>query len=108
MFTLSARSERIQPSPTLAIAAKAAAMKRQGIDIISLSAGEPDFDTPAHIKQAAIAAIEAGFTKYTPVDGTPELKQAIIEKFKRDNRLSYEPKEIIVSLFKCFYHYLNW
>ena len=75
---LSKNVQRMESSVTMAISAKAAAMKRQGIDVISLSAGEPDFDTPQHIKDAAIKAIQAGKTKYTPVDGIPELKKAIV------------------------------
>ena len=86
---LSERVQRIKPSPTLTVTAKAAQLKREGRDIIGLGAGEPDFDTPAHIKQAAIAAINDGFTKYTAVDGIPGLKQAIIAKFARDNNLTY-------------------
>lgn len=94
---LSERVNRIKPSPTLAVNSKAAELKAQGKDIISLSVGEPDFDTPEHIKQAAIAAIEAGKTKYTAVGGTPSLKQAIVEKFKRENNLSYSAEQILVS-----------
>ncbi len=94
---LSERVQRIKPSPTLAITARAAALRAAGQDIIGLGAGEPDFDTPEHIKQAAIMAIEAGMTRYTPVDGTPELKQAIIHKFQRDNDLAYDPEQILVS-----------
>lgn len=94
---LSERVNRIKPSPTLAVNSKAADLKAQGKDIISLSVGEPDFDTPEHIKQAAIAAIEAGKTKYTAVGGTPSLKQAIVEKFKRENNLSYNAEQILVS-----------
>jgi len=94
---LSTRVLAIKPSPTLAVTARAAALKATGRDIIGLGAGEPDFDTPQHIKDAAIAAINAGFTKYTAVDGTPSLKAAIIAKFKRDNGLSYTPKQILVS-----------
>ena len=94
---LSARVQSVKPSPTLAITARAAAMRAAGKDVIGLGAGEPDFDTPKHIKQAAIQAIKDGFTKYTPVDGTPGLKQAIIEKFKRDNGFDYKPEEILVS-----------
>jgi aspartate aminotransferase len=94
---LSERVQRIKPSPTLAITARAAALRAAGKDIIGLGAGEPDFDTPEHIKQAAIMAIEAGMTKYTPVDGTPELKQAIIHKFRQDNALTYQPDQILVS-----------
>ena len=94
---LTERVERIQPSATLAISAKAMGLKAQGIDIISLSAGEPDFDTPDHIKEAAIKAIHNGQTKYTQVDGTPELKEAIIDKFSRDNNLLYQQENILVS-----------
>jgi aspartate aminotransferase len=94
---LSERVERIQPSPTLAVTARAAELKAAGRDVIGLGAGEPDFDTPEHIKQAAIAAMERGETKYAPVDGTPALKNAIREKFRRDNGLGYELKEILVS-----------
>jgi len=94
---LTERVERIQPSATLAISAKAMALKAQGIDIISLSAGEPDFDTPDHIKEAAIQAIHNGQTKYTQVEGTPELKEAIIDKFSRDNNLLYQQENILVS-----------
>ena len=93
---LTERVERVQPSATLTISAKAMALKAQGIDIISLSAGEPDFDTPDHIKDAAIQAIDQGQTKYTPVDGTPELKEAIIDKFSRDNNLCYQNENILV------------
>jgi aspartate aminotransferase len=94
---LSRRVLSIKPSPTLAVTARAAALKAAGKNIISLGAGEPDFDTPDHIKAAAIAAIERGFTKYTAVDGTPSLKAAIIAKFHRDNGLTYTPKDILVS-----------
>ncbi len=94
---LSARVQSVKPSPTLAITARAAALRAEGKDVIGLGAGEPDFDTPEHIKEAAIAAIRAGQTKYTPVDGTPSLKQAIIDKFRRDNGLQYAPDQILVS-----------
>ncbi|GAA4348938.1 pyridoxal phosphate-dependent aminotransferase [Kangiella taiwanensis] len=94
---LSKRVQLIQPSPTLAVAAKAKELKAQGRDIVGLGTGEPDFDTPDHIKQAAIKAINEGATKYTAVDGTPELKEAVINKFKRDNGLDYEPNQILVS-----------
>ena len=94
---LSARISKIKPSPTLAITAKANAMRAEGRDIIGFGAGEPDFDTPDAIKQAAIRAIEAGFTKYTPVGGIDELKDAIISKLKQDNDLSYKRSEIVVS-----------
>jgi aspartate aminotransferase len=82
---LSDRVRSIKPSPTLAVTARAAAMRAAGKDIVGLGAGEPDFDTPEHIKQAAIKAIQDGFTKYTAVDGTPGLKKAIVAKFKREN-----------------------
>ncbi|MCA6085661.1 pyridoxal phosphate-dependent aminotransferase [Candidatus Endomicrobiellum agilis] len=94
---ISKRVLSIKPSPTLAIDAKAKALKQQGVDVINFGVGEPDFDTPANIKEAAITAINAGFTKYCPVAGTPELKNAIINKLKRDNGLAYAPDEIIVS-----------
>lgn len=94
---LSKRVSSIGSSPTLGITAKAKKMQAEGIDIIGFGAGEPDFDTPANIKEAAKKAIDAGFTKYTPPSGIPELKVAICEKFKRDNDLDYEPEEIIVS-----------
>lgn len=97
MFSLSNRVEKVKPSATLTISATAMKMREQGIDVISLSAGEPDFDTAMHIKQAAIKAINEGKTKYTPVDGTTELKNAIIQKFKKDNKLTYELNEILVS-----------
>lgn len=94
---LSQRVGRVKPSPTLAITALAAQLKASGRDIIGLGAGEPDFDTPEHIKQAGIEAIQTGQTRYTAVDGTPALKQAIIRKFKRDNGLDFTPKQILVS-----------
>ena len=96
-MSLSKRVQAIKPSPTLAVTARAAKLKAEGRDIIGLGAGEPDFDTPQHIKDAAIAAINAGFTKYTAVGGTPSLKAAIIAKFKRDNNLDYTAKQILVS-----------
>ncbi len=88
----------IEPSPTLAITAKANALKAEGKDVVGFGAGEPDFDTPDHIKEAAYKAIKEGKTKYTPVPGTPSLKDAIIQKFKTDNQLSYERKNIIVGV----------
>jgi len=91
------RLSRVKPSPTLAVTALANQLKAEGKDVLGLAAGEPDFDTPDHIKQAAIEAIENGFTKYTAVDGTPGLKQAIITKFSRDNGLDYTPDQILVS-----------
>ncbi|UCD86624.1 MAG: pyridoxal phosphate-dependent aminotransferase [Desulfobacterales bacterium] len=94
---LSERISHIKPSPTLAMNAKALSMRAAGIDVISFGVGEPDFDTPKHIREAAKRAIEEGFTRYTAVSGIPELKDAIVEKFKRDNNLSYEPDEVMVS-----------
>ena len=94
---LSRRVQAIKPSPTLAVTARAAKLKAEGKDIIGLGAGEPDFDTPQHIKDAAIKAIDSGFTKYTPVGGTASLKNAVIAKFKRDNGLDYTAKQILVS-----------
>ena len=97
MPKLSAALDRIHPSPTLAMSGRVAAMKREGIDVIGLSAGEPDFDTPDFVKDAAIAAIRAGQTKYTEVDGTPELKAAVAAKFARDNGLTYAADQISVN-----------
>jgi aspartate aminotransferase len=97
MSILSSRAKSLKPSPTLAINAKAKSMQAQGIHVISFGAGEPDFDTPQNIKQAAKRAIDDGFTKYTPVGGTDDLKDAIIKKFQRDNGLTYKRSEIIVS-----------
>lgn len=94
---LSQRVQSIKPSPTLAITARAAALRAEGKDIIGLGAGEPDFDTPEHIKQAAIDALNNGQTKYTAVDGTAELKNAIIKKFSQDNGLSYQADQVLVS-----------
>lgn len=94
---LSKRAQRVKPSPTLAITAKAKSMRAQGIDVISFGAGEPDFDTPQHIKDASIAALQEGFTKYTPVGGIDELKDAICEKLKRENSVQYQRENILVS-----------
>src|ERR1700761_3067757 len=94
---LSSRVKEITPSLTLAIDSKAKALKAEGIDVCSFGAGEPDMDTPEHIKAAAIEALESGFTKYTPSSGIPELRQAISEKFAKDNGLEYKPSQIIVS-----------
>jgi aspartate aminotransferase len=94
---LSNRAKRIKPSPTLSMDSKAKAMKAAGIDIVNFGVGEPDFDTPENIKEAAIKAMREGFTKYTPVGGIDPLKDAIIEKFKKDNNLDYTREEIIVS-----------
>ncbi|MCP4698182.1 MAG: pyridoxal phosphate-dependent aminotransferase [Gammaproteobacteria bacterium] len=95
---LSQRVQQIKPSPTLSVTQRAAEMRAAGRDIIGLGAGEPDFDTPQHIKDAAIEALRKGYTKYTAVDGILPLKQAIINKFKRDNQLTYTPPQILVSV----------
>jgi aspartate aminotransferase len=97
MSFLAARLARVKPSATIAISAKANALKAQGKSVIALSFGEPDFDTPDNIKQAAIKAIQSGDTKYTAVDGTPKLKEAIVAKFKRENGLTYTPKQVTVG-----------
>ncbi len=94
---LAQRATILTPSLTLSIDAKAKAMKAEGIDVCSFGAGEPDIDTPEHIKAAAMAALDAGFTKYTPSSGTPELRLAISEKFAADNKLTYKPSQVIVS-----------
>lgn len=94
----SAALDRISPSPTLAITSRVMELKRAGVDVIGLGAGEPDFDTPEFVKEAAIQAIRDGRTKYTNVDGTPELKDAIVAKFARDNNLSYTPQQISVNV----------
>ena len=94
----SAALDRISPSPTLAITSKVGALKRAGVDVIGLGAGEPDFDTPDFVKEAAIEAIRAGETKYTDVDGTPALKAAIIHKFARDNGLDFAPGEVTANV----------
>src|ERR1700730_10257312 len=91
------RVQRVKPSPTLAVTARAARLRAEGKDVIGLGAGEPDFDTPAHIAQAGVEAIQGGFTRYTNVDGIDELKDAIIAKFQRDNGLAYERSQILVS-----------
>jgi len=97
MSLVAKRLSTIKPSPTLVVAAKAAELKRAGHAIISLSVGEPDFDTPDNIKKAAIDAINNGFTKYTNVDGTPELKKAVVDKFRRENGIEYSMDEVIIS-----------
>lgn len=112
-ITLSERVQSIKPSPTLAITATANKLRSEGVDLVGLGAGEPDFDTPDHIKEAAIAALAAGKTKYTPVDGTVELKTAIVNKFSRDNGINYEANQVMVSTGgkQCIYNlcqaYLN-
>ncbi|MEW6307904.1 MAG: pyridoxal phosphate-dependent aminotransferase [Bacillota bacterium] len=95
---LSRRVSAISPSPTLAIDAKAKQMQAEGKDVVNFGVGEPDYDTPAHIKESAVKALEAGFTKYTPVAGIPDLKQAIAAKFKRDSGLDYSLNQIVVSV----------
>jgi len=97
ILTISERVKRIKPSPTIAVTMRAAELRAAGHDVIGLGAGEPDFDTPEHIKRAAIEAIQEGFTKYTAVDGIADLKTAIIQKFMRDNNLEYAPDQILVS-----------
>lgn len=94
---LSERARRIKPSPTLAMDAKAKSMKAQGVDVVNFGVGEPDFDTPDHVKEAAAKAIRDGFTKYTPVGGIDELKEAVVNKFKRDNGLDYAKDDVVVS-----------
>jgi len=96
-YRISDRAASLSPSLTLAVDSKAKAMKAAGEDVVGFGAGEPDFDTPQHIKDAAIKAINDGFTKYTPSSGTPELRQAVADKFKRENGLTYKPSQIIVS-----------
>ena len=113
MTFLSATLDRVKPSPTIAVTTKAQELKAAGRDVIGLGAGEPDFDTPQNIKDAAIAAINAGKTKYTAVDGIPELKQAICAKMKRDNGLDYVPAQVTVGtggkqvLYNAFIATLN-
>ena len=97
MLSLAQKGEKVAPSATLGITAKVNAMIAEGIDVVKFGAGEPDFDTPDYIKDAAIVAIHEGFTKYTPSSGIPVLKNAIVEKFKKDNGLTYKPSQIIVS-----------
>lgn len=110
---ISERAKRLKPSPTLVIAAKEKQLKSQGIDVVGFGAGEPDFDTPSHIKDAAKVAIDEGFTKYTPASGIEELKDAVIETFKRDKGLSYDRSEVIITcggkhaLFSLFQAILN-
>jgi aspartate aminotransferase len=96
-YRISHRAASLTPSLTLAIDAKAKALKAEGQDVVGFGAGEPDFDTPQHIKDAAVAALAAGFTKYTPSSGTPELRQAVADKFKRENGLEYKPSQVIIN-----------
>jgi len=91
------RATKVKPSPTLAVDSKAKQLKAKGMDVVNFGVGEPDFDTPEHIKEAAIKAIKDGFTKYTPVGGIDELKEAIIEKLEKDNKLTYNKENIVVS-----------
>src|SRR3954453_14359032 len=93
---ISSRAAQLSPCLPLAIDAKVKAMKAEGLDVCGFGAGEPDFDTPEHIKTAAIEALQAGFTKYTPSSGIPELRQAIAEKLAADNQLSYRPGQVVV------------
>lgn len=95
---LAQRVTSIQPSPTLAMNAKAGALRAKGVDIVNFGVGQPDFDTPEHVCRAGIEAIEKGFTRYTPADGMPELKQAVIDKFKRDNGLDYTLDQVIINV----------
>src|SRR6185312_10533106 len=97
MPLLATRLSRVKPSPTLAVTAKAAELKATGKDVIALGAGEPDFDTPEHIKAAAVEALKRGEIKYTAVAGTPALKKAISAKFRRENGLDYAPNQIVAS-----------
>src|ERR1700749_3579259 len=96
-IALSERAARLQPSPTLAVTARAAALKAEGKAITGSGAGEPDFDAPEQVKEAARRAIAAGQTKYTAVEGTLSLRKAVVDKFKRDNGLTYTPAQILVS-----------
>ncbi|MVN86083.1 aminotransferase class I/II-fold pyridoxal phosphate-dependent enzyme [Deinococcus sp. HMF7620] len=112
-FTLSARAQSLKPSATVAVTSRALELRRQGVDVISMSVGEPDFDTPPHIKAAAIQAIESGKTKYTAVNGIPELREAISAKFEWENGLRYAPNAVTVTsggkqaLFNAFFALLN-
>ena len=96
-LTLSRKAQAVKPSSTLAITAKAKELKAQGIDVVGFGAGEPDFDTPENICDAAISAIKNGFTKYTPASGTNELKQAVCDKFQKFNNIHYTPDQIVIS-----------
>src|SRR3954465_2018525 len=94
MFPLAERVKLVSESITLAVSAKANALKKAGVDVVGFGAGEPDFDTPAFIKEACKAALDKGQTKYTPTPGIPQLKQAIADKFNRENNLPYKPEQI--------------
>ncbi len=98
IIKVSKRAQSVPPSATLAVTARAKELKAQGINVIGFGAGEPDFDTPQYIKEAAIAALNAGKTKYTPASGTIELKKAVAEKLKRDNNLDYKPEQIVINI----------
>ncbi|MBS1110650.1 MAG: aminotransferase class, partial [Anaeromyxobacteraceae bacterium] len=110
---LAKRLDAVKPSPTLAITAKAKELKAKGIDVVGFGAGEPDFDTPKAIKQAAIAAIDQGFTKYTPTNGIPELREAIAKRIAQEHGIAYKPTEVLVScggkhsLYNLFQALLN-
>ncbi|WP_291424319.1 pyridoxal phosphate-dependent aminotransferase [Deinococcus sp.] len=112
-FELSQKSRSLKPSATVAVTSRALELRRQGVDVISMSVGEPDFDTPPHIKQAAVEAIESGKTKYTAVNGIPELREAISAKFSRENGLDYAPDAVTVTsggkqaIFNAFFALLN-
>ena len=95
---VSKRAQAVPPSATLAVTARAKELKAQGVNVVGFGAGEPDFDTPEYIKEAAIAALKAGKTKYTPASGTLELKKAIAEKLKKDNGLDYKPEQIVINI----------
>ena len=97
MAFISSRMERIAPSPTMAVTARARQLKSEGRDIIGLGAGEPDFDTPDHVKEAAVKAMKDGYTKYTDVQGSIELREAVCAKFERENELKYSPDQIQVA-----------
>jgi aspartate aminotransferase len=96
-LAVSQRVQRVKPSPTVALTGRVAQLRAEGKDIIGLGAGEPDFDTPSHIAEAGIEAIRKGHTRYTPVEGTADLKDAIIAKFSRENGLTYKRSQILVS-----------
>ena len=106
---LARRLHAIKPSPTLALTARAKALAAAGEDVVGFAAGEPDFDTPEHIKAAAVKALDEGFTKYTATAGTPELRAAICEKLKADNGLSYAPEQVMVSngAKQCLYNFFQ-
>src|SRR5438128_11544944 len=105
-YKISRRAAALSPSLTLAIDSKAKQMKAEGQDVVGFGAGEPEFDTPQHIKDAAIKELNEGFTKYTPASGTPELREAIADKFKRENGLAYNPPQIISS-FRAKHFFLH-